>query len=80
MKRQLALCAVLIVLAGAMPAQAGQAGCEDVMQRGHLNVLTINILYTDFFSRMERLQAVADFIAAQEQAASLWISFFCRRW
>jgi len=51
-----------------MPAQAGQASCEDVMQRGHLNVLTINILYTDFFQRLDRLRAVADFIEAQAQA------------
>ena len=68
MKHQLAVCALFIVLAVAMPARAGQAGCEDVMQRGHLNVLTINILYTDFFHRMERLRAVADFIEAQDQA------------
>jgi maltose 6'-phosphate phosphatase len=68
MKHRLALCAVLMVLAGAMPARAGHASCEDVMQRGHLNVLTINILYTDFFNRLERLQAVADFIESQEQA------------
>jgi maltose 6'-phosphate phosphatase len=68
MKHLLALCAVLIMLVGSTPARAGQASCEDVMQRGHLNVLTINILYTDFFQRMERLRAVADFIQAQEQA------------
>jgi maltose 6'-phosphate phosphatase len=68
MKHLLAVCAVLALFAGAMPARAGQATCEDVLQRGHLNVLTINILYTDFFHRMERLQAVADFIQSQELA------------
>ncbi len=68
MKHLLALCALLVVLAGALTARAGQASCDDVMQRGHLNVLTINILYTDFFHRMERLRAVAEFIEAQQQA------------
>jgi maltose 6'-phosphate phosphatase len=66
MKHLLAVFAILSMFAGA--ARAGQASCDDVMQRGHLNVLTINILYTDFFSRMERLQAVAGFIESQEQA------------
>jgi maltose 6'-phosphate phosphatase len=66
MKHLLAVCAILSLFAGA--AQAEQSTCDDVMQRGHLNVLTINILYTDFFSRMERLRAVADFIESQEQA------------
>jgi hypothetical protein len=46
MKHLLAVFAILSMFAGA--ARAGQASCDDVMQRGHLNVLTINILYTDF--------------------------------
>jgi maltose 6'-phosphate phosphatase len=36
-----------------------------VAGRGGLNVLTINILYTDMLQRLERLQAVADFIAGR---------------
>lgn len=67
MKHFLAVCAILSLFAGAVTARAGQASCEDVMQRGHLNVLTINILYTDFFHRMERLRAVAGFIEAQQR-------------
>jgi maltose 6'-phosphate phosphatase len=68
MKHFLAVCAILSLFAGAVTARAGQAGCDDVMQRGHLNVLTINILFLDFYNRMDRLRAVADFIEAQGQA------------
>jgi len=68
MKQFLAICALLTVLAGAAPAEAGASVCSDVAGRGHLNVLTINILYTDFFTRLERLRAVADFIEGAQAA------------
>ncbi len=68
MKHFLAVCTILSLFAGAVTARAGQASCPDVMDRGHLNVLTINILFLDFYNRMDRLRAVADFIEAQEQA------------
>ena len=67
MKHLLAACAVFILLAGS--SQAGQPVCDDVMQRGHLNVLTVNILYAEVLHRLDRLQATADFIVAQEQAS-----------
>ena len=66
MKRFLGLCALLTLLAGAGTARAGAAVCADIADRQQLNVLTINILYTDFFSRLARLRTVADFIGRQE--------------
>lgn len=65
MKQLLALCACAAVLAGAGPARAEISACADAAERGHLNVLTINILYTNFFTRLERLRAVADLIEAE---------------
>lgn len=68
MKQLVAVCACAAVLAGAGPARAGSPACPDVTERGHLNVLTINILYTDFFNRLDRLRAVAGFIEAEAAA------------
>jgi maltose 6'-phosphate phosphatase len=68
MKYRLSVSAVIMLLACIGQAFAGQPQCDDVMQRGHLNVLTVNILYSEVPHRLDRLRATADFIVAQEQA------------
>ncbi len=40
-----------------------QAKCGDVAKRGHLNVLTINLLFSEFKNRETRLETIADFVA-----------------
>lgn len=42
-----------------------QARCDDVAGRGYLNVLTINLLFSEIENRETRLQTIADFIAGQ---------------
>lgn len=42
-----------------------QAKCGDVANRGYLNVLTINLLFSEFEDRETRLETIADFIAEQ---------------
>lgn len=39
-----------------------QAQCLDVSERGYLNVLTLNLLYSDFKDREKRFQVIAEFI------------------
>jgi maltose 6'-phosphate phosphatase len=48
-----------------------QARCDDVADRGHLNVLTINLLFSEIENRESRLQAIADFIAGQSDHADI---------
>ncbi len=68
MKQLIAICALACVLGAGAPARAETSACSDVAARGHVNILTINILYSDFIGRMERLRAVADFADAQDAA------------
>jgi len=42
-----------------------QERCDDVAERGYLNVLTINLLFSEIENREARLQTIADFIAGQ---------------
>lgn len=57
-----ALCCMFVL------PQPVQSQCADAAQRGHLTILTINILYSQFVNRSERLRSVADFIADQAAA------------
>lgn len=41
----------------------GDAQCDDVAENGVLNVMTINLLFSEIENRDERLEAIADFIA-----------------
>ncbi|MBW2308242.1 MAG: endonuclease/exonuclease/phosphatase family protein [Deltaproteobacteria bacterium] len=45
-----------------------QAACPDVLERGHLNVLTINLLFSEFTNRNVRLERIANYIEAVEEA------------
>ena len=47
----------------ASPWQKGNARCYEVALRGHLNVLTINILFSEVENRDKRLEVIGDFIA-----------------
>lgn len=62
------LIALLFAGAAAAASTESAATCPDISLRGHINVLTINILYSDFIGRRERLRELADFVAAQQQA------------
>ena len=46
---------------------SGQNGCGDVLARGYLSVMTLNMLYADFADRDARLTVVADYIAQQDE-------------
>jgi maltose 6'-phosphate phosphatase len=48
---------------------AWQSQCEDIVLRGHLNILTINILYSELVDRTERLKTIADFIIEETDAS-----------
>jgi maltose 6'-phosphate phosphatase len=58
---------VLILLIGptAMSARA-QAACPDVAGRRNLNIMTVNLLFSEINERQQRLARIADF--AQQQA------------
>jgi maltose 6'-phosphate phosphatase len=60
------LCLIATLAAGLVAPCAASAGsgdprCDDVDQRGHLNVLTINLLFSEIAHRNDRLESVADF-------------------
>ncbi len=44
----------------------GETACADAMDRGFLNVLTINLLFSEISNREDRLAKLADFIAEHE--------------
>ena len=46
-------------------AWSWQAQCTDVATRGHLNVLTINLLFSEIENRQARLEIIADWIETQ---------------
>ena len=43
----------------------GQTGCSDSAARGHLNVMTINLLFSEIADRQARLENIANFLAWQ---------------
>lgn len=63
---QLALLALLILASSFSMAFSWQIQCPDVMERGHLNVLTINLLFSEVKNREARLTIIADFAEQQE--------------
>ncbi len=49
-------------------ASSDPVQCSDFSDRGHLNVLTINLLFSEIRQRETRLERVVDFIEAQADA------------
>jgi maltose 6'-phosphate phosphatase len=64
---RLSTLALLILMANFSLALSWQAQCPDVMERGHLNVLTINLLFSEVENREDRLTIIADFMEEQER-------------
>ncbi|OGL43473.1 MAG: hypothetical protein A2161_15830 [Candidatus Schekmanbacteria bacterium RBG_13_48_7] len=54
----------LVILPQPLFAQK-QSQCDDVANRGHINVLTINLLFSELQERNTRLQRIADFAEQQ---------------
>ena len=57
------LLGVLFLLLHAYPASAGQTACDDVASNGRLNILTINLLFSEIETRDARLASIAEFVA-----------------
>ena len=49
-----------------LPPGIGDAQCGNVAEKGYINVLTINLLFSEVDDRNDRLGAVADFAAKNE--------------
>jgi maltose 6'-phosphate phosphatase len=64
---KLATLAFLIVIFHFSVAFSWQAQCPDVMERGYLNVLTINVLFSEVEDREDRLTIIADFMKQQQE-------------
>jgi len=58
--------ALLTFVPGFSLAFSWQGECPDVMDREHLNVLTINLLFSEIEDREIRLETIADFIEDQQ--------------
>ena len=56
---------LLILLPNFSLAFSQQVRCADVADRGHLNVLTINLLFSEVKDREDRLETIANFIDEQ---------------
>jgi len=63
---KLATLALLLLAPDFSMAWSWQAQCPDVTERGHLNVLTINLLFSEIKDRETRLKRIADSIEQQE--------------
>ena len=59
----IASCLSLASLAGCMTTPDNEASCPDIGDSGQLNVLTINLLFSEIETRDERLASIAQFIA-----------------
>jgi maltose 6'-phosphate phosphatase len=57
--------ATLLAL-GPCPRLASAATCDDIAERGRLNVLTINLLFAEIETRDERLRQISAFAAANQ--------------
>ena len=64
---KLAMLALFILASNFSLAFSWQAQCPDVMERGHVNVLTINLLFSEVENREDRLTIIADFMEEQER-------------
>lgn len=60
------LVALLFLLSPTKVAWSQDAACNDVAERGHLTVLTINLLFSEIETRPQRLADIAAFAAAGE--------------
>ena len=49
-----------------LPPAAGDAQCGYVLAKGHINVLTINLLFSEIDDRNDRLKAIAEFAAKND--------------
>lgn len=47
--------------------QYSQYSCSDVLERGYLNVLSVNLLYSEFRNRETRLQNIVNFMVQQTE-------------
>jgi maltose 6'-phosphate phosphatase len=66
----LVVCTLIVCLLppnAAAPSE-GNVSCSDVIQRGELNVLTINILFSEMADRTARLERIATFVQSQAEA------------
>ena len=68
MKLALLFAVMLILVPHSSFARSRQAQCLDVAGRGNLNVLTINLLFTEMEDRESRLEKIADFIIQKTNA------------
>lgn len=59
--------ALLVLLANFSLVWSWQAQCTDVAARGYLNVLTINLLFSEVKDREIRLENITNFIAGQAE-------------
>jgi endonuclease/exonuclease/phosphatase family metal-dependent hydrolase len=66
MKRSILIATSVIVIASAAPATAQQNLCPVPSNSATLNVLTLNILFSEYPHRSQRLADIADFIAAND--------------
>jgi len=55
----------IFLMPGLSFSWSSQAKCDDIANRGYLNVLTINLLFSEFKDRESRLETIAEFIAEQ---------------
>jgi maltose 6'-phosphate phosphatase len=70
LRRAVATAASLCLIASAGTAFADPE-CDDVAERGHLNVLTINPLFSEIATRDQRLSDIAAFMADNEVDVAL---------
>ena len=62
---------LLILLPSVVFAWSWQSNCSDVFERGHLNVLTINLLFSEIKERAVRLERIADFIVKESEPVDI---------
>jgi maltose 6'-phosphate phosphatase len=49
-----------------LPPGIGDSKCEKVAEKGFINILTINLLFSEIEDRNDRLEAIADFAATHD--------------
>lgn len=66
MKRSIMIAIGLVMIASAVPATSQQNLCPVPSNAATLNVLTLNILFSEYPQRSQRLADIADFIASND--------------
>jgi maltose 6'-phosphate phosphatase len=63
----LAVCTMMVcaIRPGLATSSEGSVECADVAQRGVLNVMTLNILFSEVHDRTARLERIANFVRSQ---------------